>query len=120
MNHKRESKKDKQAYMMAVSFSDRTLQLIETLDLSQRQFCKICEISKSALSQILLGQNGMTLHHIYKILLAFPEINVNWWIGNSGSKMFKSTPNVESKLASLKSKKIEPKSEPKKVQQRLK
>lgn len=80
---------DKSANDMCQGFIERTIAIIEELGISDRKFAQFSEISTSGLNQVLLGYNYITLHTIYKILIAYPRINPDYWINGKGKMWLK-------------------------------
>ena len=66
------------------TFGVRTTALRKALGLTQKEFGILGDLSQSNLSN---AENDHTLPNIdfvVNIKLAFPEINLNWWVGDKG------------------------------------
>jgi transcriptional regulator with XRE-family HTH domain len=68
---------------------DRITLLIKAKNLTAAQFADEIGVQKSSISHILSGRNNASLDFIQKILLTFPEVNMDWLMFGKGP-LFKS------------------------------
>jgi len=69
---------------------DRITLLIKAKNLTAAQFADEIGVQKSSISHILSGRNNASLDFIQKILLTYPEVNMDWLMFGKGP-LFKST-----------------------------
>jgi transcriptional regulator with XRE-family HTH domain len=69
---------------------DRITLLIKAKNLTAAQFADEIGVQKSSISHILSGRNNASLDFIQKILLTFPEVNMEWLMFGKGP-LFKGT-----------------------------
>ncbi len=67
---------------------DRISLLIKAKNLTAAQFAEEIGVQKSSISHILSGRNNASLDFVQKILLRYPEVNMDWILFGKGS-MFK-------------------------------
>ena len=72
---------------------DRITLLIKAKNLTAAQFADEIGVQKSSISHILSGRNNASLDFIQKILLTYPEVNMEWLMFGKGP-LFKSTDTV--------------------------
>jgi transcriptional regulator with XRE-family HTH domain len=68
---------------------DRIILLIKAKNLTAAQFADQIGVQKSSISHILSGRNNASLDFVQKILLSYPEVNVEWLLFGKG-QLFKS------------------------------
>ena len=68
---------------------DRISLLIKAKNLTAAQFADEIGVQKSSISHILSGRNNASLDFIQKILLSYPEVNIDWLMFGKGP-IFKS------------------------------
>ena len=76
---------------------DRISLLIKAKNLTAAQFADEIGVQKSSISHILSGRNNASLDFVQKILLRYPEVNMNWILFGKGS-MFKEGESAASKF----------------------
>ena len=59
-------------------------QIIVKLDIYDYEFADMCKMNRTVLSYALMGKKAITLTQLYKIIKAFPLINLNWLIKDEG------------------------------------
>lgn len=64
---------------------DRIVLLIKVKNLTAAQFADEIGVQKSSISHIISGRNNASLDFIQKILLRYPEVNMNWILFGKGS-----------------------------------
>lgn len=72
---------------------DRITLLIKAKNLTAAQFADEIGVQKSSISHIISGRNNASLDFIQKILLTYPEVNMDWLMFGKG-QLFKSTENA--------------------------
>lgn len=63
---------------------DRIILLIKAKNLTAAQFADEIGVQKSSISHILSGRNNASLDFIQKILLCYPEVNMEWLMFGRG------------------------------------
>ncbi|MDO9257008.1 MAG: helix-turn-helix transcriptional regulator [Bacteroidales bacterium] len=63
---------------------DRITLLIKAKNLTAAQFADEIGVQKSSISHILSGRNNASLDFIQKILLTYPEVNMDWLMFGKG------------------------------------
>ena len=63
---------------------ERILLLIKAKNLTAAQFADEIGVQKSGISHIISGRNNPSLDFVQKILLRFPEVNMEWLIMDKG------------------------------------
>jgi transcriptional regulator with XRE-family HTH domain len=63
---------------------DRIILLIKAKNLTAAQFADEIGVQKSSISHILSGRNNASLDFIQKILLRYPEVNMEWLMFGKG------------------------------------
>jgi transcriptional regulator with XRE-family HTH domain len=63
---------------------DRISLLIKALNFTAAQFAEEIGVQKSGISHIISGRNNPSLEFINKILLRFPEVNMEWLMMGKG------------------------------------
>lgn len=56
---------------------------IKTKKYSQREFCELLEIGETSLSTVIQGRGGLSFELIYKMLLNFKDLDMNWLLSGS-------------------------------------
>ncbi len=69
---------------------DRITLLIKAKNLTAAQFADDIGVQKSSISHIISGRNNASLDFIQKVLLAYPEVNMDWLMFGKGP-LFKSS-----------------------------
>ena len=69
---------------------DRITLLIKAKNLTAAQFADEIGVQKSSISHILSGRNNASLDFIQKILVTYPEVNMEWLMFGKGP-LFKGT-----------------------------
>lgn len=64
---------------------DRIILLIKAKNLTAAQFADEIGVQKSSISHIISGRNNASLDFVQKILLRYPEVNMNWILFGKGS-----------------------------------
>ena len=72
---------------------DRIILLIKAKNLTAAQFADEIGVQKSSISHIISGRNNASLDFIQKILLRFPEVNMEWLMFGKGP-LFKGIENA--------------------------
>ena len=73
-------------------FNIRLKKILDYYDLSASGFAEITKIQRSSISHILSGRNKPSLEFISKVLNAFPEVDLIWFLGGSGEFPKSTTP----------------------------
>jgi transcriptional regulator with XRE-family HTH domain len=68
---------------------DRITLLIKAKNLTAAQFAEEIGVQKSSISHIISGRNNASLDFIQKILLTYPDVNMDWLMFGKGP-LFKS------------------------------
>jgi transcriptional regulator with XRE-family HTH domain len=68
---------------------DRITLLIKAKNLTAAQFADEIGVQKSSISHILSGRNNASLDFIQKILVSYPDVNMEWLMFGKGP-IFKS------------------------------
>jgi len=81
---------------------DRITLLIKAKNLTAAQFADEIGVQKSSISHILSGRNNASLDFIQKILVSYPEVNMEWLMFGKGP-IFRTpetglNPNIDSRL----------------------
>jgi transcriptional regulator with XRE-family HTH domain len=76
---------------------DRITLLIKAKNLTAAQFADEIGVQKSSISHILSGRNNASLDFIQKILITYPEVNMDWLMFGNGP-IFK---HIETGLKSI-------------------
>jgi transcriptional regulator with XRE-family HTH domain len=63
---------------------DRIILLIKAKNLTAAQFADQIGVQKSSISHIISGRNNASLDFIQKILLSYPEVNMDWLLFGKG------------------------------------
>ena len=63
---------------------DRIILLIKAKNLTAAQFADQIGVQKSSISHIISGRNNASLDFIQKILLTYPEVNMDWLLFGKG------------------------------------
>jgi transcriptional regulator with XRE-family HTH domain len=63
---------------------DRIITLIKAMNLTAAQFADEIKVQKSGISHIISGRNNPSLEFVNKILLRFPEVNMEWLMMGKG------------------------------------
>jgi transcriptional regulator with XRE-family HTH domain len=63
---------------------DRIILLIKAKNLTAAQFADEIGVQKSSISHILSGRNNASLDFIQKVLLCYPEVNMEWLMFGKG------------------------------------
>ncbi len=66
------------------SLKDRIMELIKVMDVTQRQFAEMTEISPASLSSIINDRTNPTLNHVYAITGKLPYVNPSWLLTGQG------------------------------------
>lgn len=72
---------------------DRITLLIKAKNLTAAQFADQIGVQKSSISHIISGRNNASLDFIQKVLLTYPEVNMDWLMFGKGP-LFKSGEKV--------------------------
>jgi transcriptional regulator with XRE-family HTH domain len=64
---------------------DRIILLIKALNYTAAQFAEEIGVQKSGISHIISGRNNPSLDFINKILLRFPQVNMEWLMMGKGA-----------------------------------
>jgi len=70
---------------------ERIILLIRAKNLTAAQFADEIGVQKSSISHIISGRNNASLDFIQKILLRYPEVNIEWLMFGKGP-IFKDSP----------------------------
>ncbi len=80
---------------------DRIILLIKAKNLTAAQFADEIGVQKSSISHIISGRNNASLDFIQKVLLCYPDVNMEWLMFGKGP-LFKGSEmlsnNLENKL----------------------
>lgn len=76
---------------------DRIILLIKAKNLTAAQFAEIIGVQKSSISHIISGRNNASLDFIQKILVSFPDVNMEWLMLGKGP-LFKVSEGVFNNL----------------------
>ncbi len=76
---------------------ERIEKLIQTLNLSARQFAEQIHIQPGTISNIMAGRNKPSLDVMQKILDKYPTLNPEWLIADRG-EMWRSVPGKDPQL----------------------
>ncbi len=71
----------------------RIRQIMEDMQMSQKDFAERTNISPASLSSIFNGRTRATNNHTLAIHQAFPEVNINWLLFGEGN-MYESSSSV--------------------------
>jgi transcriptional regulator with XRE-family HTH domain len=71
---------------------DRIILLIKAKNLTAAQFADEIGVQKSSISHIISGRNNASLDFIQKVLLCYPDVNMEWLMFGKGP-LFKGTEN---------------------------
>jgi transcriptional regulator with XRE-family HTH domain len=63
---------------------DRIILLIKAKNLTAAQFADEIGVQKSSISHIISGRNNASLDFIQKVLLTYPEVNIEWLMFGKG------------------------------------
>ncbi len=63
---------------------DRIILLIKAKNLTAAQFADEIGVQKSSISHIISGRNNASLDFIQKVLLTYPEVNMEWLMFGKG------------------------------------
>jgi transcriptional regulator with XRE-family HTH domain len=63
---------------------DRIILLIKAKNLTAAQFADEIGVQKSSISHIISGRNNASLDFIQKVLLCYPEVNMDWLMFGKG------------------------------------
>jgi transcriptional regulator with XRE-family HTH domain len=63
---------------------DRIILLIKAKNFTAAQFADEIGVQKSGISHIISGRNNPSLDFVQKILVRFPEVNMNWLVLGQG------------------------------------
>lgn len=77
---------------------DRIILLIKAKNLTAAQFADQIGVQKSGISHIISGRNNASLDFIQKILIRYPEVNMEWLMFGKGP-LFKENESLGDKLA---------------------
>ncbi len=72
---------------------DRIILLIKAKNLTAAQFADEIGVQKSSISHIISGRNNASLDFIQKVLLTYPEVNMEWLMFGKGP-LFKSIETI--------------------------
>jgi transcriptional regulator with XRE-family HTH domain len=72
---------------------DRITLLIKAKNLTAAQFADEIGVQKSSISHIISGRNNASLDFIQKIILTYPEVNMDWLMFGKGP-LFKSNETI--------------------------
>lgn len=72
---------------------DRITLLIKAKNLTAAQFADEIGVQKSSISHIISGRNNASLDFIQKVLLCYPEVNMDWLMFGKGP-LFKGSDSV--------------------------
>jgi transcriptional regulator with XRE-family HTH domain len=72
---------------------ERIILLIKAKNLTAAQFADEIGVQKSSISHIISGRNNASLDFIQKVLLCFPEVNMEWLMFGKGP-LFKGPENA--------------------------
>jgi transcriptional regulator with XRE-family HTH domain len=72
---------------------DRIILLIKAKNLTAAQFADEIGVQKSSISHIISGRNNASLDFIQKVLLRYPEVNMEWLMVGKGP-LFKGAENT--------------------------
>jgi len=76
---------------------DRIILLIKAKNLTAAQFAEIIGVQKSSISHIISGRNNASLDFIQKILVSFPDVNMEWLMLGKGP-LFRVSEGVSNSL----------------------
>lgn len=76
---------------------ERIDQVIQTLNLSARQFAELIRIQPGTISNIMAGRNKPSLDVMQKILDKYPTLNPEWLIAGRG-EMWRTVPGEDPQL----------------------
>ena len=68
----------------SLQMKDRIILLIKAKNLTAAQFADQIGVQKSSISHIISGRNNASLDFIQKILLSYPEVNMDWLLFGKG------------------------------------
>ena len=71
-------------FTLGMEIKDRIKQLMESMNMSQKDFARLLNMSSGSLSNIFLGRNRPTNNHTMAIHKAFPNVNINWLLFGEG------------------------------------
>ncbi len=77
------------------AISKRIQYILEHYNLTAGQFAEKLGIQKSSVSHLLSGRNKPSFQFLSKLVKAFPEINLNWFITGEGDIFYKSEQDSE-------------------------
>lgn len=78
-------------------FNTRLKKILDYYGLSASGFAEITKIQRSSISHILSGRNKPSLEFISKVLNAFPEVDLTWFLGGAGEFPNTTTPLPKAK-----------------------
>jgi len=67
-----------------LQMKDRIILLIKAKNLTAAQFADEIGVQKSSISHIISGRNNASLDFIQKVLLRYPEVNMEWLMFGKG------------------------------------
>lgn len=65
-------------------FNARLKKILDYYGLSASGFAEIIKVQRSSISHILSGRNKPSLEFISKVLSAFPEVDLTWFLNGTG------------------------------------
>jgi len=86
-------------------FNTRLKKILDYYDLSASAFAEIITVQRSSISHILSGRNKPSLEFITKVLNAFPDIDLLWFLSGVGefTKSTTTTPLQKSESTQISS-----------------
>lgn len=94
---------------ISLQMKDRIITLIKAKNFTAAQFADEIGVQKSGISHILSGRNNPSLDFVQKILLRFPEVNIEWLVFGKGP-LFKDKKNSTETLSDTQSNDIKSRS----------
>lgn len=65
-------------------FNTRLKNILDYYGLSASAFAEIIKVQRSSISHIISGRNKPSLDFISKVLIAFPEVDLVWFLNGTG------------------------------------
>ena len=79
-------------------FNTRLKNILDYYGLTASGFADIIKVQRSSISHILSGRNKPSLEFISKILSAFPEVDLTWFLNGTGEFLKSTTPLPKTEL----------------------
>ena len=79
-------------------FNTRLKNILDYYGLTASGFANIIKIQRSSISHILSGRNKPSLEFISKVLSAFPEVDLTWFLNGTGEFPKSTTPLPKTEL----------------------